>query len=55
MVLDSICQKWEAMKNSLMDLENICIRKCTNPEGFGTIKETLLHHFSDVSKEEYGQ
>ena len=55
MVPDKICQKWEARKNSLMDLENIYIRKCINPEGFGTIKETLLHHFSDVSKEKYGQ
>ena len=55
MVFDNICQNWEAMKNSLMDLENIYIRKCINPERFGTIKETLLHHFSAVSKEEYGQ
>ena len=36
-------------------LENICIRRCIKPEGFGIIKEASLHHFSDASEEGYEQ
>ena len=54
MVPDNICRKWEAWKSSLKGLEKICIRRCIKPEGFGIIKKTSLHHFSDTS-EGYGQ
>ena len=36
-------------------MENINIRRCYKPTGFGYIVEYTLHHFSDASETGYGQ
>ena len=36
-------------------MENINIRRCYKPAGFGYIVEYTLHHFSDASETGYGQ
>ena len=50
MILDNICQKWEAWESSLKGFEKICIRRCIKPDGFSIIKEASLHHFSGASE-----
>ena len=36
-------------------MENINIRRCYKPTGFGYIVEYTLHHFSDANETGYGQ
>ena len=36
-------------------MENVNIRRCYKPTGFGYIVEYTLHHFSDASETGYGQ
>ena len=39
----------------LEEIREIFTRRCIKWEDFCEIKETLFHHFSDVSEEGYGQ
>ena len=47
--------KMGSLEKQFDNLEKICIKICIKPQGFGTIKASSLHHFSDVSEEGFGQ
>ena len=42
-------------KSKLPALENLAISRCIKPAGFGEIKRSSIHHFSDASEGGYGQ
>lgn len=47
--------RWEKWRADLPLLSNLKIPRCYKPEGFGELKSVELHHFSDASKDAYGQ
>lgn len=47
--------RWETWRADLPLLSNLKIPRCYKPEGFGELKSVELHHFSDASKDAYGQ
>ena len=47
--------RWERWRTDLPLLSNLKISRCYKPEGFGQLKSVELHHFSDASKDAYGQ
>ena len=42
-------------KCKLPAFENLAISRCIKPAGFGEIKRSSIHHFSDASEGGYGQ
>jgi len=54
-VPDDIRPKWERWRADLHNLSQLKIRRCYQPEEFGTLKTVEMHHFSDASNEGYGQ
>ncbi|XP_057197195.1 uncharacterized protein LOC130558657 [Triplophysa rosa] len=47
--------KWNSWLNDLENLHKIQIPRCFIPENMGIIQKIELHHFSDASKNGYGQ
>lgn len=47
--------RWEQWRGDLLQLSNLKVPRCYKPEGFGEVKPVELHHFSDASKDAYGQ
>ena len=54
-VPDDSVTEWENSKKDLKLLENMKMNRSFKPEGFGGIVECSLHHFSDASRNGYGQ
>ena len=54
-VPDHIRIRWEKWRNELCLLNDFKVRRCFKPNGFGPVKSTELHHFSDASASGYGQ
>lgn len=54
-VPEPLRSRWEKWRTDLPQLSNLRIPRCYKPEGFGEIKSVELHHFSDASKDAYGQ
>ncbi len=52
---DTLKQRWETWRNSLMLLRSLRINRCFKPENFGAVKSASVHHFSDASMVGYGQ
>ena len=46
---------WESWKVQFHLLENVVMKRCFKPPGFGKIACCSLHHFSDASQNGYGQ
>ena len=46
---------WNRWIENITKLEKIRVDRCIYPQGFGEIKHTSLHHFSDASSGSYGQ
>jgi len=51
---DTHIQRWKSWLQDLPKLEGLNIRRCFKPEGFGEVKSSQLHHFSDASQQGYG-
>lgn len=51
---ESDLQRWRDWLKDLPRLENLSIRRCFKPEGFGEVTASQLHHFSDASQLGYG-
>ena len=47
--------KWEKWRGDLHTLSKLKVPRCYKPEEFGELKSVELHHFSDASKDGYGQ
>ena len=47
-------QRWSRWKESLFELEDICIPTCYHPEAFGKTKRAEIHAFSDASDKAIG-
>ena len=47
--------QWEQWRRELLLLEKMNIPRCFKPDGFGNLKTTELHNFSDASVDGYGQ
>ena len=45
---------WKRWLSELPRLKDFAVNRCLKPEGFGNIKETQLHLFSDASEVGYG-
>ena len=54
-VSDEVAKDWVEWKSKLPALENLAISRCIKPAGFGEIKRSSIHHFSDASERGYGQ
>ena len=54
-VSDEVQEKWTKWKGKLPALEEIEILRCIKPADFGRVVETSILHFSDASKDRYGQ
>lgn len=52
---ENIRSRWLKWRDELRHLEDLSVRRCFKPEGFGTVISTQLHHFSDASTTGYGQ
>ena len=52
---EGIQEKWMKWKCNLKILKDIRLSRCYNPEGFGQVVSSNLHHFSDASENGYGQ
>ena len=48
-------RKLECLKNDLIGLEKIQLKRCIKPGGFYKIVHISLHSFSDASKLGYGE
>ena len=51
----SLKARWERWRGDLHLLSSLKIPRCYKQEGFGEPKTVDLHHFSDASKDAYGQ
>ncbi|XP_035997578.1 uncharacterized protein LOC118564254 [Fundulus heteroclitus] len=49
-----IAQVWDKWVKDLVLLDNLSIRRCITPKGFGEIRSAQLHHFSDASETGFG-
>jgi hypothetical protein len=54
-VPDHIRIRWEKWRNELCLLNDFKVRRRFKPNGFGPVKSTELHHFSDASASGYGK
>ena len=54
-ILESLRARWEWWRGDLHLLSSLKIPRCYKPEGFKEPKTVELHHFSDASKDAYGQ
>ena len=54
-VSDEVQKEWTKWKSKLPALEEIQIQRCIKPVDFGRVVESSIHHFSDASKDGYGQ
>ena len=54
-VSDEVQKEWAKWKGKLPALEEIQIQRCIKPVDFGRVVESSIHHFSDASKDGYGQ
>ena len=52
---ENVRSRWLKWRDELHHLEDLSVRRCFKPEGFGTVMSTQLHHFSDASTTGYGQ
>ena len=50
-----VCEKWEAWKRELYNLEKISLGRCIKPSNFCKIINISLHNFTDTSEIGYGQ
>ena len=48
-------KEWTKWKGKLPALEETQIQRCIKPVDFGRVVESSIHHFSDASKDGYGQ
>ena len=48
-------EDWESWKGQLHLLENVVMKRCFKPPGFGKIACCSLHHLSGASHDGYGQ
>jgi hypothetical protein len=51
---DDLLNDWKRWKDSLVELQDISIPRCYQPDDFGQINHIELHAFSDSSKEAIG-
>ena len=51
----NIIEDWESWKGQLHLLENVVMKRCFKPPGFGKIACCSLHHLSGASHDGYGQ
>ena len=54
-ISDGVQKEWTKLKGKLPALEEIEIQRCIKPADFGRVVESSIHHFSDASKNGYGQ
>ena len=54
-VPSNFTKDWESWKVQLHLLENVVIKRCFKPPGFGKIACCSLHRFSDANQNGYGQ
>ena len=54
-VPEPLRSRWERWRADLPLLSSLKIPRCYKPESFGELKSVELHHFSDASKDAYGQ
>ena len=54
-VPESLREKWETWRGDLHTLSKLKVPQCYKPNEFGELKSVELHHFSDASKDGYGQ
>ena len=54
-VSEPLLARWEWWGGDLLQLSNLKVPRCYKTEGFGEVKSVELHHFSDASKDAYGQ
>ena len=52
---ENVRECWLRWREELHLLENLAVPRCFQPEDFGTVTSTQLHHFSDASTNGYGQ
>ena len=46
--------RWRTWVGNLSNLEQVNLRRCFKPKGFGDLTDIQLHHFSDASEVGYG-
>ena len=51
---EELQMQWEKWRQDIINLENVSVRRCFKPEGFGQVKTAQFHHFSDASMSGYG-
>ena len=54
-VSEEVQKEWTKWKGKLLALEEIEIQRCIKPADFGRVVGSSIHHFSDASKDRYGQ
>ena len=54
-VSDEVQKEWTKWKGKLAALEEIEIQRFIKPADFGRVVESSINHFSDESKDRYGQ
>ena len=54
-VSEEVQKEWTKWKGKLLALEEIETQRCIKPIDFGRVVESSIHHFSDASKDRYGQ
>ena len=52
--LNKIVKEWQTWCNTSQSLDTYEVTRCYKLCGFGKVKESWIHHFSDASKEGYG-
>ena len=46
--------QWQQWLSDLPKIEALSVKRCYKPAGFGEVKTTEIHHFSDASEKGYG-
>ena len=52
---EPLCARRTRWRSDLRQLSNLKVPRCYKPEGFGEVRSVELHHFSEASKDPYGQ
>ncbi|XP_078485266.1 uncharacterized protein LOC108950654 [Ciona intestinalis] len=50
-----IHERWNLWKKDILELDQLKVKRCFKPKGFGDLKTVEVHHFSDASEKGYGQ
>ena len=53
-VSEVLVERWRKWKDGLVHLENLTVARCFKPPGFGPVRKSQLHVFSDASEYGYG-